>query len=515
MKKDKSLFNVRILACPIFCENKQIGVFGIYKDITEQKRCEEELKDSEYTFRTLFESSSDAVIILENNKIIDCNTAAVELLKYDFRAKIIGKSFYELSPERQPDGSISKRKQEEILRGTIKNVRLKFEWWYERIDGTLVPVEVMMTTILLNRKKVFHCMCRDISTWKEMEQKLRYLSYRDQLTSLYNRRFFEEELNRMDAKYNFPLTIVMADVNGLKLINDCFGHTVGDELLKKVSEAIKKGCRNEDVIVRLGGDEFVILMPRTDLHKARQIINDIKDIALKEKVNSVHVDVSFGYECKINGEQKIEEIFKKAEDNMYKKKLFESPIMRKKTINLIINILYEKNEREKEHAYKVSELCKNMGEVLGLQKSQIEELKMLGLLHDIGKIAIEENILDKKGKLTESEWNKIKEHPEIGYRILSSVNDMSEISKYILAHHEKWDGSGYPKSLKQKEIPFQSRIIAIADAYDAMTSRRSYGSVLPEQLAIKELQKNAYIQFDPELIEVFIGKVLNGCFLLK
>lgn len=127
----------------------------------------------------------------------------------------------------------------------------------------------------------------------------------------------------MDVKYNFPLTVVMADVNGLKLINDSFGHTVGDELLKKVSEAMEKGCPKEGVVARLGGDEFVILMPRTDLYKARQIINDIKGMLLKEKVNSAYVDVSFGYECKINNEQKIEEVLKKSEDNMYKRKFLK------------------------------------------------------------------------------------------------------------------------------------------------------------------------------------------------
>jgi len=133
----------------------------------------------------------------------------------------------------------------------------------------------------------------------------------------------------------------------------------------------------------------------------------------------------------------------------------------------------------------------------------------VGLLHDIGKIAIEETTLNKQGKLTEQEWKEIKRHPEIGYRILSTVNDMSEMADYILCHHEKWNGTGYPKGLKREEIPFPARIIAIADAYDAMTSERSYRSALSKEIAIKELQKNSGIQFDPEIVRAFIETVLG------
>ena len=138
------------------------------------------------------------------------------------------------------------------------------------------------------------------------------------------------------------------------------------------------------------------------------------------------------------------------------------------------------------------------------------------MLHDIGKIALDENLLNKPGKLTEDEWKEIKRHPEIGYRILSTVNDMADMASYVLYHHDRWDGQGYPKGLKGDEIPFMSRIITIADAYDAMTSDRSYRSALPKEVVIAELQKNSGIQFDPELIRVFIEEVLdpgpNGSF---
>lgn len=172
---------------------------------------------------------------------------------------------------------------------------------------------------------------RNIEERKKLENEILYLSYKDHLTGLYNRRFYEIELARLNTKRNLPLTIIMGDVNGLKLINDKFGHAVGDELLKKVADVIKKGCRADDIIARLGGDEFVILLPNTDNYEADIMIKRINNLLLKEKITQgeINISVSFGYETKINDVEKIEEVFKRAEDFMYKKKMNEGPSMRR------------------------------------------------------------------------------------------------------------------------------------------------------------------------------------------
>lgn len=348
----------------------------------------------------------------------------------------------------------------------------------------------------------------DITGSKQAEERLHYLSYHDQLTGLYNRRLFEEQLQRLNSKNYFPLIITMADINGLKLVNDSFGHTVGDKYIQKVTEVLREGFREKDIICRLGGDEFIILSPNTDEKEIKELIGRINERTKLEAVNKITLSVSFGYSIKDREEESILEVLKKAEDYMYKKKLLESAGIRGKTIYTVMAALHEKNPREEQHSLRVSELCEKMGTALGLQEDEVKELKTVGLLHDIGKVAIEEGILNKNGKLVEEEWVEIKKHPEIGYRILSSVNELSEMADYVLAHHERWDGNGYPKGLKGNEIPVQSRIIAIADAYDAMISERSYRQALPREYAISELVKGAGTQFCGEYVNVFIDKVV-------
>ena len=350
---------------------------------------------------------------------------------------------------------------------------------------------------------------QDISEYKKAEEEILYLGYHDQLTGLYNRRFYEEELKRLDTERNIPLTIAMCDVNGLKLINDSFGHAMGDELLKKAAEVITKGCRADDIIARLGGDEFVIILPKTDDLKTEQIIKRINGLLLKEKAGSLDISITFGFKTKNNKEEDIQEVFKNTEDHMYRHKLYESASTKSKTIDLIMNTLFEKNNREMLHSKRVSEICENIAAKMNFNKENISHIRIAGLMHDIGKIGIDENILNKPQKLSTDERKEIERHSEIGYRILSSVNEFSEIAEHVLEHQEKWNGKGYPKGLKGEEISLQARIIAVADAFDAMTRDRAYGKVLSEEEAIKEIKRCSGTQFDPEIAGVFVENVLG------
>lgn len=470
-----------------------------------------QLKNSEDDIRLLLDSTAEAIYGVDmKGNCTFCNASCLKILGYQQPEELIGKNMHYTIHGKRRDGTPIAQEECRLVKtlsaGECVHAEDEVFW---RSDDTCFPVEYFSYPQYRDGKFVGVVVTfLDITERKKSEAEIVYLSYHDQLTGLYNRRFFEEELRRLDTPRNFPLTIVMADMNGLKLINDSFGHVMGDKLLMKAAEVLTKGCRSGDIVARLGGDEFVILLPKTDCSEAEQIIMRIKNIALKEKVDSISVSISFGCGTKKIEEEIMEEVFKIAEDQMYRNKLFESQSMRGKMVNTIISTLYEKNKREELHSKRVSELCKLMGETLDLPEGDIRELKTVGLLHDIGTIAIEESILNKPGKLTDNEWEEIKRHPEIGYRILSTVNNLSEMAQYVLAHHERWDGNGYPKGLQGTEIPLQSRIINIVDAYDTMTHDTSYRKALTEKEAIAELQKNAGAQFDPALIKIFIEKVL-------
>ena len=379
-----------------------------------------------------------------------------------------------------------------------------------RKDGSVVSVEAV-TKYSFNKKGEVEILgvSRNIDERKKSEQEVLYLSYHDQLTGLYNRRFYEEEMHRLDTERNLPMSIAMGDVNGLKLINDSFGHDVGDDLLRKVADILRNACRAEDIIARLGGDEFVILFPKTDADGAEKVIKRIKDLALKEKVGSVDVSISFGYETKYRKEENIQDIFRRTEDHMYRNKLSDGSSMRSHTIDLIMNTLFEKNSREMQHSKRVSEICQAIASKMFFSKEDMDQIRIAGLMHDIGKIGIDEKILNKSQKLQPDEWKKIQKHSEIGYRILSSANEFSEIADFILEHHERWNGKGYPRGLSGVEISMQARIIAVADSYDAMTSTRTYRTAFTEDEAIREIERCSGVQFDPNVARVFVEEVMG------
>ncbi|MDT8903969.1 HD domain-containing phosphohydrolase [Anaeroselena agilis] len=471
-----------------------------------------QLRDSEDDIRLLLDSTAEAIygIDLDGNCTF-CNASCLRMLKYDSQEELIGKNVHNQLHARCSDDTPITAEECRILQTLRSGERVHATdevFW--RSDGTFFPVEYFSYPQYRDGRVVGVVVTFfDISERKKSEAEVAYLSHHDQLTGLYNRRFYEGELLRLDTPDNLPMTIVVADVNGLKLVNDSLGHTVGDELLVKAAAALSRGCRSSDLVARLGGDEFVILLPRTTPAAAERIIRRIKNIAARETVGSVTVSLSFGYGTKMAAEEDIEEVFKKADDQMYRNKLFESPDILGKTIDTLIKNLHENNAMEESHSRRVADLCRRMGEALGLAPGDVDELGNLGLLHDIGKIAVADDILSKPGKLTDDEWAVVKRHSEIGYRILSTVNHLSELADYVLAHHERWDGGGYPKGLRGAEIPLPARIIHIADAYEAMTGYRSYRPTMTEEAAVAELQQGAGRQFDPALVEIFVEKVLG------
>lgn len=342
------------------------------------------------------------------------------------------------------------------------------------------------------------------------KQRLLLKTYHDHLTSLYNRHYFDENLKNFDREENYPLSLVIADINGLKMINDSFGHNTGDKLIKKTTAIIQNSCRGDNLIARLGGDEFAMVLPGIDEKTADQIIKKMEVLAEKEKIKGIKLSISFGCQVKTSRDQCINELIKQAEDDMYRNKLYESGSRCSKTVELIINALYEKISREMQHSIRVGLICERIGLKMNMKEDEIGRIRAAGMIHDIGKIGIDEKILNKPSKLNDDEWKEVRRHPEIGYRILNSVKEFSEMANCALEHHERWDGTGYPKGIKGKNISLQARIVAVADAFDAMSSDRIYRKGLNTKEILEEFRKNAGTQFDPEVTKIFIENVMSS-----
>ncbi|WP_051624029.1 HD domain-containing phosphohydrolase [Clostridium akagii] len=512
VRPDGSIHWILSTGCVEFSEDKKTQSFiGALIDITERKLLEKSLEEEKEQLNVTISSIGDGVISSGvNGKIKILNKVAENLTGWT-QEEALGK------PTEDVFNIIShgsRLKYEDPIRKVIENRRTidpKHTLLISK-DGTERAISNSASPIKDNDGNIQGTILvfRDLTEEKTRQNELYYMSYYDLLTGLYNRKFFEKEMEKLDTENNLPIAIIMGNVNGLKLTNDAFGHSEGDKLLKKAALTIKNTCRKNDISARWGGDEFTILLPKTEKCEAESIVQRIKNICSNIQIDSIDVSISFGCDAKENINDDILKVLKNAEDYMYKNKVIESDSMRGNIINTILNTLYEKNPREGRHSKRVSELCQQIGLAMELPKIEINKLKVVGLLHDIGKIAIEESILNKPGKLTDKEWDEIRRHPDIGYRILSSSNEMLEIADYVLAHHERFDGLGYPQKLKGEKIPLLSRIIAIADSYDAMTSERSYRKPLDKNTVVNELIKNKGTQFDPQIVNIFIKKVLNN-----
>jgi len=360
-------------------------------------------------------------------------------------------------------------------------------FWYEAVvspvygrTGRLLRVEGIL---------------RDISKRKKAEEKLTYLSFHDSLTRAYNRAYYMEEVKRLDTERQLPLSIIMADVNGLKLVNDAFGHQEGDALLKSCVRVLKKCCRADDIVARFGGDEFSMLLPRTGEKDARKLLNRIKDYCKKTDGNRIPLSISLGTATKVFVKEDFTGIIRKAEEDMYRHKLKESKSIIASIIASLENTLFEKKIRTENHFKMLKWIVLEIGKRLRLSEDRQDELR---------KVAILDSILNKRESLSESEWQAIKKHPEIGYRIAMSSNQLARVAEYILTVHEHWDGSGYPQGLTGKSIPLISRIMALADSYVIMREGRPYRKSKTKKEAIEEIKKCSGTQFDPRLVDIFL-----------
>jgi diguanylate cyclase (GGDEF)-like protein len=339
---------------------------------------------------------------------------------------------------------------------------------------------------------------------KKEKDDILFASYHDILTGLYNRRFIEEEFKRLDTEREYPLSILMGDVNGLKLVNDAFGHLEGDRVLRRIADAVRNSCRSEDIVARWGGDEYLALIPQTPPETLLDIAKRIRKACSVLSNEELCISIALGFATKFEPGKTMDDLIKEAESMMYDQKMLEHFSSKSAIVDSIMQTLQMRSHESQEHAVRMKLLTMHIADEMNLSEHEKQELSLVAVLHDVGKISVKDSILNKKGPLTENEWKEIRKHPETGYRILQNIPDLAHISKYVLLHHEKWDGTGYPHGLKGGEIPLLCRIVAVVDAFDAMTNDRSYRAAMSPEDACQEILNNSGTQFDPDVVEKFI-----------
>lgn len=476
--------------------NKIVSFYSVGVDISETIKSDKVIQSLLNQREAMF-SEHNAVMLLidpQTKTIIDCNPAASRFYGYEKEALIDQKASMICDETDWLYTDLDSEKH--------RTVQHKLK------DGSIRTVDIYSSEINYDGQLVFYAIIVDVTDREEAINEIRFISYHDHLTGLYNRRFFEEEMKRLDVNRNLPITIVMGDVNGLKLINDSFGHLAGDDILKATADLLKSGCRADEIIARIGGDEYAILLPMTSEAEAQVILSRIKIQSRVLQKEKPLLSVSFGFSTKTDESESLKDCLVKAENIMYSHKMYDSASMRSKSVTLIMNALFEKSQREMRHSQRVSDLCARLASELNFEQDAVNKISTAGLVHDIGKIGVDEKILNKPDRLTEQEWIEIKKHPASGWRILNGIAEFTEVSIFVLHHHENWNGSGYPSQLRGLDIPVESRIIAIADAYDAMTSVRSYRKGLTKDEVVLELMRHAGSQFDPILVDLFIGNVI-------
>ena len=489
-----------------------IGTWGISRDITEYETAKEALRLSEAKQKAMIENITDVIMIKNDDGMVTYVSPNIKRLFGWAPEEIIGTDLKSLiaplSPRSPLYAELTPAEDNAI---TITECICRHKDGSNRtIHLTAVNLtgNLLIGGILIN----FH----DISESKQRENEILYLSYHDALTGLYNRAYFDEEKKRLDTGRQLPISLIMGDVNGLKLTNDAFGHNEGDKLLIIIARILKAACRQEDIVARIGGDEFCILLPDTPFAVAQSISDRISKACSSYKNKApnnlaVQPSIALGYATKTAEDENIDSIQKDAEDFMYRRKLLEHKSTHGAMISSIKATMTETSHETEEHSERMVKLSRALGRELKLSDQQLVDLDLVSTLHDIGKICIHEKILAKPGKLTREEWAEIKKHPEAGYRITQASSELTRVAQYILCHHERWDGKGYPSGLAGQSIPLLSRVIAVVDAYDAMTQDRPYRKAMAREVAIEEIVLNAGTQFDPDIARIFVEKVLGDC----
>ncbi|MGG5459978.1 sensor domain-containing diguanylate cyclase/phosphohydrolase [Clostridium sp. B9] len=492
---------------PIIEDNKIKFFLGILQDKSERKKNDEETIHQKDLLNTIFENIPYGIYHKDiYGKYLACNDKLTREIYGKSKDKIINKNINELTLSLGKDNNlvekinyldnlVIKTKLKKCMKFELKNkIGVKY---IESIKVPIIDKSGNATGIV--------GVIRDITDNVTLENKLKKMSYIDKLTKLYNRAYWDEKIEELNKESFFPLSFIMGDVNGLKIINDTMGHLEGDKLLINIANVIKNSCRKSDFIFRWGGDEFYILLPKTDEREADIICSRIRENCKNFNESDFPLSIALGCATTRDKDKPIESSLIEAEDKVYREKLIYEKEINKRIVEALQDNLSKKHKETKDHIERVEEYAFKLGRKMNLDEKCLLNLCKLAKLHDIGKVGIPIEILSKPGKLTNDEFEIIKTHSEKGYRIAQFNLDIEHLAQGILAHHERYDGFGYPLGLKGENIPFLARIICVVDAFDAMTGERTYKRKMSKKEAKLELERCSGTQFDPKVVETFLS----------
>ena len=367
----------------------------------------------------------------------------------------------------------------------------------------------------------------------------------DALTGLHNHRYFQERLEEEAARllrFGGECSLIMLDLDHFKIYNDLFGHVAGDEVLKRIGQVLREYTRQVDIACRYGGEEFAVILPQTGSSDAYQAAERLRRaaetaLALEGGIASTPLTISLGVASAPSDGLSREGLIRHADRALREAKergrnqtclaselagaapaadevSWEvAELLEAASLNTVYALAAAVDARDHYtygHSRNVSKYAVCMGKALGLSRRKLARLRIAGLLHDIGKIGLSDTIIRKPGPLDEAEWETMRKHSELGATIISHTLELANCVPAIHHHHERYDGGGYPDGLRGEDIPLEARIIALADAYDTMTTPRAYRETVSPKDALEELRRCANTQFDPDLVETFAAMVDVG-----
>lgn len=456
------------------------------------------LEASKRDLRLILDSTAEGIFGTDGKgRCTFCNASCLRLLGYEDEQELLGKNMHQLIHHSTKEG-LPIDEETCPIRSCLSHsdgVAMENEVFWRK-DGTCLDIlcyaypKVEDGTIIGSVITFL-----DNTERKKNQEKIAFLSLHDQLTGLHNRTYADQAMARLDTEDQLPLSIIIGDVNGLKLTNDIFGHAMGDKLLQSIARSLRLSCRTSDVVSRIGGDEFLILLPHTDGNEANQIVKRIEEHLEEDGIRAGKRSIALGSATKTSTEETVQATFDRAEDQMYRRKTLRRAETHKKQLQDLREMLYAKAPGERLHATKVQQYAAHLATLLHLNDEEVSKLKRAGLYHDIGKVILAPEIITSKNR-TILVQERYREHVSAGYRILNMFEETVDLAPMILHHHEWWDGSGYMKGLRGTEIPYFSRLLRLAEVWE----REHLDKATNEQIE-KTLTKLAGIEVDPHLVE--------------